>query len=35
MTTRDKRQFDLLGVPFDGESTLGWPGSRFAPARVR
>ena len=29
------RSFDLLGVPFDGESTLGWPGSRFAPARVR
>src|SRR5471032_2345 len=35
MNTPAKRQFDLLGVPFDGESTLGWPGSRFAPARVR
>lgn len=31
----DKRGFDLWGVPFDGESTLGWPGSRFAPAKVR
>ncbi|EHD22253.1 MULTISPECIES: arginase family protein [Brenneria] len=30
-----KRQFDLWGVPFDGESSLGWPGSRYAPARVR
>ena len=29
------RQFDLWGVPFDGASTLGWPGSRYAPARVR
>ncbi|KAA8999371.1 arginase family protein [Affinibrenneria salicis] len=31
----NKRQFDLWGVPFDGESSLGWPGSRYAPARVR
>ncbi|MFF7709975.1 arginase family protein [Pseudomonas sp. NPDC007930] len=30
-----KRGFDLLGVPFDGESTLGWPGSRYAPGKVR
>lgn len=30
-----RRQFDLWGVPFDGESSLGWPGSRYAPARVR
>ncbi|TCV96706.1 arginase family protein [Biostraticola tofi] len=29
------RQFDLWGIPFDGEATLGWPGSRYAPARVR
>ncbi len=29
------RQFDLWGIPFDGESTLGWPGSRYAPDRVR
>lgn len=29
------RQFDLWGIPFDGESTLGWPGSRYAPAKVR
>ncbi|MFC3396316.1 arginase family protein [Brenneria rubrifaciens] len=32
---KSKRQFDLWGIPFDGESTLGWPGSRYAPARVR
>jgi agmatinase len=29
------RSFDLWGVPFDGASTLGWPGSRYAPERVR
>ena len=29
------RVFDLWGVPFDGASTLGWPGSRYAPAKVR
>lgn len=29
------RGFDLWGVPFDGASTLGWPGSRYAPAKVR
>jgi agmatinase len=29
------RSFDLWGVPFDGASTLGWPGSRYAPDRVR
>jgi agmatinase len=29
------RSFDLWGVPFDGGATLGWPGSRYAPARVR
>src|SRR6266568_1851825 len=29
------RASDLWGVPFDGESTLGWPGSRYAPERVR
>lgn len=29
------RKFDLWGVPFDGGSTLGWPGSRYAPAAVR
>ncbi len=33
MTT--KREFDLWGVPFDGEATLGWPGARHAPAKVR
>lgn len=29
------RTYELLGVPFDGGSTLGRPGSRFAPALVR
>lgn len=29
------RKYDLWGVPFDGGSTLGWPGSRYAPARIR
>jgi agmatinase len=29
------RRYDLWGVPFDGASTLGWPGSRYAPARIR
>jgi formiminoglutamase/agmatinase len=25
----------LIGVPFDGGATLGWPGSRQAPAKIR
>jgi formiminoglutamase/agmatinase len=25
----------MIGVPFDGGATLGWPGARYAPARVR
>jgi agmatinase len=29
------RTFELVGVPFDGGATLGWPGSRYAPARIR
>ena len=29
------RRFDLWGVPFDGGATLGWPGSRYGPERVR
>jgi len=29
------RPFDLWGVPFDGGATLGWPGARYAPDRVR
>jgi formiminoglutamase/agmatinase len=29
------RGFDLLGLPYDGQSTLGYPGSRDAPERVR
>ncbi|HZW73908.1 MAG TPA: arginase family protein, partial [Caldimonas sp.] len=30
-----QRRFDLWGAPFDGAATLGWPGSRYAPERVR
>jgi agmatinase len=29
------RRFDLWGVPFDGGATLGWPGARYAPDRIR
>src|SRR5579859_2771470 len=29
------RTFELIGAPFDGGATLGWPGSRYAPARIR
>ncbi|RKN38526.1 agmatinase family protein [Streptomyces hoynatensis] len=29
------RCYTLLGAPFDGAATLGWPGSRYAPARIR
>ncbi|MGB4137248.1 MAG: arginase family protein [Microbacterium sp.] len=31
----EPRRFDLWGVPYDGGSTLGFPGSRYAPARIR
>ena len=29
------RKFDLWGVPYDGAANLGWPGCRYAPAKVR
>lgn len=29
------RTAEIIGVPFDGAATLGWPGSRYAPARIR
>jgi formiminoglutamase/agmatinase len=35
MTVQPSRSYDLWGVPFDGGSTLGRPGSRYAPARIR
>jgi agmatinase len=35
MADENLRSFDLWGVPFDGEASLGWPGSRYAPAKVR
>jgi len=35
LTAAGTRTFDLWGVPYDGAATLGWPGSRYAPERVR
>ncbi|MFN2589502.1 MAG: arginase family protein [Actinomycetota bacterium] len=35
MASEELRRFDLWGVPFDGGATLGWPGARYAPDRVR
>lgn len=35
MSDQTLRGFDLWGAPFDAESSLGWPGSRYAPAKVR
>lgn len=34
-TSPATRRFELIGAPFDGGATLGWPGSRYAPARIR
>jgi agmatinase len=34
-TMEGGRRFDLWGVPFDGGATLGWPGARYAPDRIR
>lgn len=34
-TSSAARQFELIGAPFDGGATLGWPGSRYAPGRIR
>lgn len=31
----NQRTYELIGAPFDGASTLGFPGSRYAPARIR
>ncbi len=33
--SRTARSFDLVSVPYDGAATLGWPGSRYAPAKIR
>ena len=30
-----RRGYDFWGVPFDGAATLGWPGSRYGPERIR
>lgn len=32
---RTDRAFDLVSVPYDGAATLGWPGARYAPAKIR
>ncbi|KTR87174.1 arginase family protein [Leucobacter chromiiresistens] len=29
------RSFEIIGAPFDGAATLGYPGSRYAPDRIR
>lgn len=29
------KTFSLIGVPFDGAATLGWPGARYAPDAIR
>ncbi|HRN28491.1 MAG TPA: agmatinase family protein [Terrimesophilobacter sp.] len=29
------REFEIIGAPFDGAATLGWPGARYAPDRIR
>lgn len=34
-TTNVSRRFALLGVPYDGAATLGWPGARYAPNKIR
>jgi agmatinase len=31
----DSTVLSLIGVPFDGAATLGWPGSRYAPDEIR
>lgn len=31
----DRRSFEIIGAPFDGASTLGVPGSRYAPDSIR
>lgn len=35
MMLESARRFDLWGVPFDGGATLGWPGARYGPDRIR
>lgn len=31
----EDRTFEIIGAPYDGASTLGFPGSRYAPASIR
>lgn len=35
MSAPATRSFEILGVPYDGAATLGWPGARQAPAKIR
>jgi agmatinase len=32
---RSRARFGLLGLPYDTSASLGWPGARYAPARIR
>lgn len=34
-TTRHAARYALIGAPYDGSATLGWPGSRYGPEEVR
>jgi len=29
------KQFGILGLPYDTSASLGWPGARYAPAKIR
>jgi agmatinase len=30
-----RQRFGLLGLPYDTSASLGWPGARYAPSRIR
>lgn len=35
MSARDRKHCGLLGLPYDTSASLGWPGARYAPGRIR
>ena len=35
MSARARNHFGLLGLPYDTSASLGWPGARYAPGRIR
>jgi agmatinase len=35
MSPETRNRFGLLGLPYDTSASLGWPGARYAPARIR